>query len=103
MHQMTLLKSENQILRQANKTLSRQRRAKRTYLRNGGKMTLDEGREAMDQKDVNTQLVAESSRNHSQRGSARPKERRCGICSKTGHNARTCQVVIEVSGEEYSD
>jgi hypothetical protein len=28
--------------------------------------------------------------------------RRCGICGKTGHNARTCQEDIKVSGEEDS-
>ncbi|TVY62593.1 High-osmolarity-induced transcription protein 1 [Fusarium oxysporum f. sp. cubense] len=39
MHQIALLKSENQILRQANETLSKRRRAKKSRLRNGGKMT----------------------------------------------------------------
>jgi hypothetical protein len=103
MHQIALLKSENQILRQANETLSKRRRAKKNRLRNGGKMTVDEGRDVIDQKDLDAQLVAESSRHRGQGGSARPKERRCGICGKTGHNARTCQVVIAMSGEEYSD
>ncbi|RKK79541.1 hypothetical protein BFJ71_g16207 [Fusarium oxysporum] len=44
MHQIALLKSENQILRQANETLSKRRRAKKSRLRNGGKMTVDGGR-----------------------------------------------------------
>jgi hypothetical protein len=30
------------------------------------------------------------------------EQRRCSVCSKAGHNARTCQVVIKTSGEEYS-
>ena len=62
MHQMALLKSENQILRQANETLSKRRRAKRTRLRQGGKMTVDEGRGEIDQRDVDAQVAAESSR-----------------------------------------
>ncbi|KAM6509943.1 hypothetical protein FALCPG4_19040 [Fusarium falciforme] len=103
MHQMALLKSENQILRQANETLSKRRRAKRTRLQNRGKMTIDEGREAIDQINVHTQVQAESSRNSSQRGSARPKESRCGTCGRTGHNKRTCQIVVAMTGEEYSD
>ena len=56
MHQMALLRSENQILRQSNESLSKLRRAKKTRLRNGGKMTVDEGREAIDQMDVDIQV-----------------------------------------------
>jgi hypothetical protein len=48
------------------------------------------------------QVAAESSKSGGQGRSARPGVRRCGICGKAGHNARTCQVVIETSGEEYS-
>ncbi|PHH54914.1 hypothetical protein CFIMG_007618RA00001 [Ceratocystis fimbriata CBS 114723] len=43
MHQMTLLKSENQMLRQSNETLSKRRRAKRRRLQNTGTMTVDDG------------------------------------------------------------
>jgi hypothetical protein len=103
MHQMALFKAENQILRQANETLSKRRRAKKSRLRNGGKMTVDEGRELINQKDVNAQVVAESSRSSDQGGSARSKESRCGTCGKTGHNTRTCRIVVAMSGEEYSD
>ena len=66
-------------------------------------MTVEEGREAIDQIDINTQIQTESSKTGGQGGSAQPKERRCRTCGKTGHNARTCQAVIETSGEEYSD
>jgi hypothetical protein len=103
MHQNALLKSEVQILRQANETLSKRRRAKRTRLRKGGKMTLDEGRDEMDQRDIDAQVVAESSRSGGRRRLAMPRERRCGSCGKAGHNVRTCQVIIETSEEEDSD
>jgi len=103
MHEMALMRAEIQDLRQANETLSRRRRAKRTRLQKRGKMTVDEGRQAIDQMDVNVQVVAELSRSGGQGRSARPRERRCGICGKPGHNSRTCQVVIETSGEEYSN
>jgi hypothetical protein len=53
--------------------------------------------------DVNTQVVAESSRSGGQGRSARPGIRRCGICNKAGHNARTCQEMNEASGEEYCE
>lgn len=66
-------------------------------------MTLDGGRKTIDQKDVDMQIAAESSRSSGQGGLARPKERRCGTYGKTLNNARTCQVIIEMSGKEYSD
>ncbi|EEU33335.1 uncharacterized protein NECHADRAFT_89548 [Fusarium vanettenii 77-13-4] len=65
-------------------------------------MTVEEGRQAIDQMDANAQVVAESSRRSGQGRSARPGVRRCGVCGQPGHNARTCQVVIETSGEEYT-
>ena len=66
-------------------------------------MTVEEGRQAVNQRDVDAQVAAESSRSGGQGGSGRPKERRCGTCGKTGHNARTCEVVVESSGNEYSN
>jgi hypothetical protein len=103
MHEMALLRAELQDVRQANETLSRRRRAKRTRLKKGGAMTVEEGRRAIDQIDGGTQVVAESSRGGGQEGSARAKERRCGTCGKTGHNARRCQIVVAVSDGEHSD
>jgi hypothetical protein len=103
MHQIALLKSENQILRQANETLSKRRRAKKTRLRNGGKMTVSEGMGVIDQKDIDAQIVAELSRSSGRGRSALARERRCRTCGKTGHNTRTCQIVVLISEEEYSD
>jgi hypothetical protein len=103
MHQIALLKSENQILRQANETLSKRRRAKKTRLRNGGKMTVSEGMGVIDQKDIDVQIVAELSRSSGRGRSALARERRCRTCGKTGHNTRTCQIVVLISEEEYSD
>ncbi|KAH7471539.1 hypothetical protein FOMA001_g13494 [Fusarium oxysporum f. sp. matthiolae] len=101
-HKVTLLTAENRELRREIEALSRRRRAKRTRLQKEGVLTVGEGQELIDQMDVDTQVVAESSRSGGRGSSARPRERRCGRCGKTGHNARTCQVVIEASGEEYS-
>ncbi|KAF4451962.1 hypothetical protein F53441_5134 [Fusarium austroafricanum] len=103
MHEMALLRAELQDVRQANETLSRRRRAKKTRLQKGGAMTVEEGRRAIDQIDGDTQVVAEWSRGGGQEGSARAKERRCGTCGKTGHNARRCQIVVAVSEGEHRD
>ncbi|RKK76286.1 hypothetical protein BFJ68_g18047 [Fusarium oxysporum] len=97
MHKVALLTAEVQHLRQANEILSRRRRAKRTRLQKGGIMTMEQGRQVIDQIDGDAQLVAESSRGGGQEGSARAKERRCGTCGKAGHNARRCQIVVAMS------
>jgi hypothetical protein len=103
MHKVALLEARVQDLEQANEILSRRRRAKRTRLQKGGVMTVEEGRQVIDQTDANAQAVAGLSRSGGQGGPARLKERRCGACGKTGHNARTCQIVVAMSLEEYSD
>ncbi|KAJ0129330.1 Uncharacterized protein HZ326_27568 [Fusarium oxysporum f. sp. albedinis] len=103
MHELALLRAEVRDLQQANETLSRRWRAKRRRLQKGGVMTVGEAREAIDQMNVDGQVEGESSRRGGQGGSGRPRERRCGGCGKTGHNARTCQIVVARSEEEYSD
>ncbi|KAH7464036.1 hypothetical protein FOMA001_g17889 [Fusarium oxysporum f. sp. matthiolae] len=103
MHEVTLLKNELRNLRDANEILSRRRRAKRTRLQKGGAMTIQEASQVIDQMDVDTQVVAESSKGGGRGRSERPGGRRCGVCGKGGHNARTCQVVLESSGEEFSE
>jgi hypothetical protein len=96
------LRSELRNVREANEILRRRRRTKRTRLEKGEAITVQEATEVIDQMDIDTQVVAESSRSGGRGRSARSGNRRCGICSKAGHNARTCQIVIETSGEEYS-
>jgi len=103
MHRMALLESEIRDLRQANETLSRRRRAKRTRLQNKGKMTIQEGRDAIDQMVPDMLGEAEFPENRGQEREAQLRERRCGLCRKTGHNARTCQIVVEISDDEDSD
>jgi hypothetical protein len=66
-------------------------------------MTVEEASQVIDQMDVDTQVVAESSRSGRQRRSVGPGVRRCGVCGETGHNARTCKVDIPTSGDEYSE
>ncbi|KAM5527127.1 transposase [Fusarium oxysporum f. sp. phaseoli] len=99
MHEVTLLRNELRNLRDANEILSRRRRAKRTRLQKGGAITIQEASQVIDQIDVDMQVVAELSRSGGRGRSERPGGRRCGVCGKAGHNARTCQVVIETSGE----
>ncbi|KAL2889054.1 Jerky protein-like protein-like [Ceratocystis lukuohia] len=106
--QIALLKSENQMLRQSNEALRKRRGAQRTRLQDRGEMIADEAREAIDQdeidqEDIDAQIADELSRSGGQARSGQARQRRCGRCGKTGHNARTCEIVVEISGEEDSD
>jgi hypothetical protein len=103
MHEVVLLRDQVRNLEEANKILSRRRRQKRTRLQKGGATTVQEASQVIDQIDVDTQVVAESSRSGGRGRSVGPGVRRCGVCGETGHNARTCQVVPEASGDEYSE
>jgi hypothetical protein len=66
-------------------------------------MTVDEGRQAIDEMNADGQVEGESSRSGGQGRSARPDVRRCGVCGKIGHNARRCQIIVSVSEKEYSN
>jgi hypothetical protein len=102
MHRTELIEAENRELREANAAYSRRKRVKRTRLQDSGRMTIGTGQNQIDQIDVDTQVVAESSRSRGRGRSVGPGIRRCGICGKTGHNARTCREIIEVTENEDS-
>jgi hypothetical protein len=103
MHEMTLIRAEIQDLRQATEMVSRCHGAKGSQLQTGEAMVVDEGRQVIDRLDVGVQVECESTRSGSRGGSAQAKERGCGGCGKTKHNARICQVIVAVSEEEHSD
>lgn len=60
MHQLALLKAENQNLRQANEVLSKRRRAKRTCLRRGELLSQQEAQNLQDESTVVQQVEQET-------------------------------------------
>ncbi len=90
MYQIALLKSEVTILREENAILSRRRRAKKVQLQKGGSLTLGEGQDQIAQREVDTQVREETRQNPAPSIRAGPRKRSCGVCGKTGYNARTC-------------
>ncbi|EGU86246.1 hypothetical protein FOXB_03236 [Fusarium oxysporum f. sp. conglutinans Fo5176] len=102
-YKIVLLEDRVKQLEQENQIVGRRRRGKRTRLQRGGPLTIEEASQVIDQMDVDMQVAAESSRSGGQGSSGRPRIWHCGTCGKAGHNARTCQEVIEVTMEEYSD
>ena len=103
MHQLVLLKAENQSLRQANEALSKRRRAKKTRLRQGGSLSQQEAQDLQDDRDVGEQVKQEMKRSGGRKPREESRARRCGNCGETGHNARTCEIIEEVSEEEDSE
>jgi hypothetical protein len=103
MHQLALLKAENQSLREANETLSKRRRAKKTRLRQGGSLSQQEAEDLQDEKDIALQVEQETKANSGRKAREETRARRCGNCNQTGHNARTCEIRVEESEEEDSE
>jgi len=103
MHKTALLEAEVQDLREANATHSRKKRVKRTRLQDSGKMTVGTGQSQIDQIDVDTQVVAESSRSRGRGRSVGPGVRHCRTCGKAGHNSRSCREVIRVTENKGSN
>ena len=103
MHQLVLLKAENQSLRQANEALSKRRRAKKTRLRQGGSLSQQEAQDLQDDQDVREQVKQEIKASGGRKPREESRARRCGNCGETGHNTRTCEIIEEVSEEEDSE
>ncbi|KAJ6436060.1 Glycoside hydrolase family 43 protein [Purpureocillium lavendulum] len=59
MHQVALLRAEVSSLRKANEGLSKRRRAKKTRIRLGGSLTIQDAQDLVDQKDLDEQIQKE--------------------------------------------
>jgi hypothetical protein len=97
MHEVALLRAEVSSLRKANEGLSKRRRAKRTRVQHRGSLSVQEGMDLLDQRDVEERVLQEKRQGSGNAKGSRAKVRCCSICSKPGHNARTCQQARESS------
>ena len=100
---MALLTAEVSSLRKANEALSKRRRAKRTRVKLGGSLAVQDATDLLDQKAVGGEVVQEIQQDSSSAGGVRTKVRCCGVYGKPGHNARTCQEAAESSDSAISD
>jgi hypothetical protein len=57
----------------------------------------------MDDRDVTEQLKQEVRGGGGSRARTEPRARRCGNYNVTGHNSRTCLIVVETSEEDSSE
>lgn len=98
MHSYALLAAEVRALQQANAALSKRRRAKKTRVRLGGSLTVQEGHDLLDEKGVQEQIQQETqARSGGRQRRAEPGGRRCGTCGERGQNTRTCEREAEMS------
>ena len=95
-HTVTLLVAENHTLREANKALSKRRRAKKMHVRRGGALSVKEATDILTQREVDVQMQAERRSGDGGGGAGTSTARHCSKCGKTGHNARTCQIDAEM-------
>jgi hypothetical protein len=100
MTRMALLEAEVRALRATNDTLSRRRKNKRKYLQRSQALSIGKGQDQIAQNEVDAQVEQENRRNSGRRTRAAGGLRRCSTCGNTGHNARTCEVIISEEEEE---
>jgi hypothetical protein len=100
---MVLLKAENKELRTANERQNKHRKIKRTRLQEGRSFNLQEAEDIIAKRKVKTQLKEETHRKNGRTNTDEPRIRHCSNCRKTGHNARTYQIVWETSDEGDSE
>jgi hypothetical protein len=97
-HQLTLVTAENRILREANQALSRRRRAKKTRVRQGGALTIEDVQDVLARRDIEEQVRCDKRSERGTQKEGQLPERRCRTCGKSGHNARTCREVVVMLG-----
>jgi hypothetical protein len=103
MHQLALLRAENQSLRAANEALSKRRRTKKQRLRQGGSLTVQDAQNLQGQREVEVQIKEETRAGSGRRPRVETRARRCGTCGEPGHNARTCRIIVETSDKDDSE
>jgi hypothetical protein len=101
-HELVLLQAELKDVRAANEVLSKRQRAKKTRLRQGGSLSFQEAEDLLAENEVDEQIKEETRCNSRHTEGAELRVQHCGICSNTGHNARTCQVIVVPSEEDDS-
>jgi len=100
---VALLRAEVSALRKANEGLSKRRRAKKTRIRLGGSLTVQDARALLDGKAVGEQLAQKERQNRGGAEGSRTKIQYCGVYGKPGHNARTCKEAAESSDSSISN
>jgi hypothetical protein len=103
MHKMVLMEARVRELEAANAALSKRRRTKKSRIRAGGPLNVQDAGDILAERDARA-LVAEEKRSRGGRTRSDARcSRHCSNCGKTGHNSRTCQQDTEMDEESDSE
>ena len=91
MHSATLLAEEVRRLRAENARQKKKKQARRSYIAQGGVLTIEQG----------LQLIEEKERKKQAAGST--TQRLCSICRLPGHNKRNCPGIQESDDASIQD
>ena len=86
-YKVTLLTAKNRTLCKANKALGKRRRAKKTRVRQGGALTVEDACDILAQKEAEEQVRRDKRSEGGNQKREQSTVRRCGTCGKTGYNA----------------
>lgn len=95
-HKMSLIMEQMATLQQSLDELNKRKSRKRRYVRTDETLTVGKMRELLAEQEGSSHGDGESALKKVR------KERQCGRCKGTGHNARTCAVEIS-SASDSSD
>jgi hypothetical protein len=98
-HQFELMKARIQELEAANAAHTTRKARKRKRLQTGGTLSTKEGRALAAAKAGGSKSRRLNAREGGEAERSTARQRRCGRCGETGHNARTCAEVKEETSE----
>ena len=99
LHQNALLVARNHELKEQLAVITKRKSRKRKRIQQGGTMEYGTAAAQVAAKASTAPRRSKKARGNSDQEPAQPALRRCGNCSRTGHNVRTCKKDIEASSE----
>jgi hypothetical protein len=98
-HKLVLAQKEIAELQAANEAATRCRSHKRKRLQAEGTLIVEDGAHLTALKEFGARSDGKKLKRRVRAEAGEPSQRRCGRCSQTGHNARTCKQAVEVDSE----
>jgi hypothetical protein len=98
-HKLVLAQQEIAELKAANEAATRRKSYKRKRVQAEGILTIEDGARLAALKDFGARSDGKKSKKVVGVKVGELSQRRCTVCKKTGHNARTCKYVAEVDSE----
>ena len=98
-HKLVLAQKEIAELRAANEAATRRKSHKRKRVKAEGTLTAEDGLRLATLKEFGVRSDGKKAKKRVRADKGEPTQRRCGRCSETGHNARTCKNDVEEVSE----